>query len=176
MHQRLNRSTVTIFSLSFLKPTIKVMAIVSICSMLAGLSFAATTPPSGTLSPANPVINYAGGPFAVSNASSPLGDTPPACAADATCSEFALTIDIPVTDFNSYNVRLHVAWTNQGRTTLGFANSDYDVYVYSPNITGTQTGRAASSGNPEETTFGVTNGRYTVYVVPFYMSPSFSFT
>lgn len=138
-------------------------------SVLAG-----TTPSSGTLSPSNPSISFSGGPFAVSNPSSPTGDNPPACV-DATCGVFALTVDIPPTDFNSYKAKLHVEWTNSGTTTLRSTKSDYDVYVYSPNLTGTQTAKAASADNPEETSFDVASGNYTIYVDPFDVSPTVPF-
>lgn len=141
---------------------------------LAGASFAATTPPSGTVSPSSPALTFSGGPFAVSNPSSPTGDNPPACV-DATCGVFALNVSIPGTDFNSYKATVTVRWTNGGTTTQGGTASDYDVYVYSPDLTGTQNGKAASAANPEVTTFPVTTGTYTIYVDPFDVSPSVTF-
>src|SRR5205823_71546 len=67
-------------------------------------------------------------------------------------------------------------WTNSGTTTMGGKVSNYDVYVFSPDLTGNQVGVAASPDNPEETSFIVGSGDYTVYVVPFDVSPSVPFT
>ncbi|MCI0413809.1 glycoside hydrolase [bacterium] len=154
-------------------------AIAILCAwyIFAGLAHAATMPASGTISPTDPTITYTGGPFALSYPYIELtGDDPPACAADTNCGEFALTVDIPQTDFNTYLVKLKVAWTNSGTTTRGKSASDYDVYVYSPdNLTGSQTSSAASQDNPEETTFEVVSGLYTIYVVPFDVSPTVPF-
>ena len=139
---------------------IPAIAILCTCFIFAGWADAATTPPSGTVSPANSVITYKGGPFPVSYPYIEItGDDPPACGGDANCSEFALTVDIPETDFNTYLVKVSVGWTNSGTTTTGKAVSDYDVYIYSPdNITGARASSAAKKNNPEETTFEVTNG------------------
>lgn len=136
---------------------------------------AATTPPSATLTPANASVTYTGGPFAVSNPSSPTGDTPPACAGDIPCSEFALTISIPASDPRSYKARLSVGWTSSGTTTQGGTASDFDIFVYQPDLTGTKVGQGPGSSNPEETSFDVTNGTYTIYVVPYDVSPSVTF-
>lgn len=143
--------------------------------MLAGGAAAATTPASATLTPSNPTVTFTGGPYAVSNPSSPTGDNPPACA-DAVCGQFAMTVSIPATDFNSYQARLVVSWTNQGTTTQGSPTSDFDVYVYAPDLTGTQTAKAASNGNPEVALFSVSNGKYTIYVDPYDVSPNVTFT
>lgn len=55
-------------------------------------------------------------------------------------------------------------------------NSDYDVYVYAPDNTGSQVTRAASSSNPESTSWDVSNGKYTIYVVPYDTAPSVAFS
>jgi hypothetical protein len=138
-------------------------------------AIAATTPSSGTISPGT-TINFTGGPFAASNPLDPLGNTPPVCAADVTCGQFAMTVSIPAADFNSYRARVTVSWIDSGTTTTGNTVTDYDVYVYSPNVSGTQSGKSASSDNPEVASFAVTNGGYTIYVVPFDVSPSVAFS
>lgn len=138
--------------------------------------FAATVPSSATLTPTSTTANFTGGPFAASNPADPLGKTPPACGSDALCGQFALTISIPATDFNSYKVRVTVSWTNSGTTTQGSPTSDYDVYVYQPDNTGTQVTRATTSSNPEVAVFGVSNATYTVYVVPYDVAPTVGFT
>ena len=137
--------------------------------------FAATSPASGTVSPASPTLTYTGGPFPISNPSSPTGDNPPACV-EGTCSVFTLNVSIPSTDFNSYKATLTVGWTNSGTTTLGGATTDYDVYIYSPDVT-TEVGRAASQANPEVAVFNVQpGGSYEIWVDPFDVSPSVAFT
>jgi hypothetical protein len=144
--------------------------------ILSSAAFAATTPASATLSPASPTVNYTGGPFAVSNPSSPLGDTPPACAQDIPCSEFVLTISIPASDSHAYKARLSVGWSNSGTTTQGSTNSDYDVYVYSPDLTGTKVTQGPGNTNPELASFAVANGTYRIYVVPYDTSPTVPFS
>jgi hypothetical protein len=136
--------------------------------------WAATTPGSGTLSPTNPVITFAGGPFAVSNPSSPTAETPPVCTDDI-CGRFALTVDIPANDPNTYDVKVSVGWTNAGTTTQGGTTSDYDVFVYKPDLTGEKLPDNGANDNPEEVTFSAASGAYTVYVVPYDVSPDVSF-
>jgi len=141
---------------------------------LAGAAMAATTPSSATLTPSNPAVSFTGGPFAVSNPSSPLGSTPPVCA-DQTCGQFAMTIAIPPSDSRAYKANLSVAWSNSGTTTQGGTTSDFDVYVYSPDVTGTKVAQGGGATNPEQASFGVPNGTYTIYVVPYDVSPSVTF-
>ena len=136
---------------------------------------AATNPPSGTISPASPTVTFTGGPFAVSNPSDPLGSTPPVCT-DQVCGQYTLTVSIPSSDVNSYQAHLAVSWVNSGTTTQGSDTSDFDVYIYSPDITGSKAGSAASSSNPETTAFPVASGTYTIYVVPYDVSPSVTFS
>src|SRR5437868_12773666 len=92
---------------------------------------AATNPPGATLSPSSPSVTFTGGPFSASNPSNPAGLNPPVCT-DATCAQFALTVSIPATDFNTYKAKVTVGWTNSGTTTQGSNSSDYDVFIYSP--------------------------------------------
>jgi hypothetical protein len=144
-------------------------------TVLATGALAATTPSSGTISPASPNLSFTGGPFPASNPADPLGNTPPACT-DAVCGQFAMTVAIPSIDFNSYRAKVTVSWTNSGTTTQGSDTSDYDVYIYLPDVTGSQTTRAASSANPEVAAFPVSNGTYTIYVVPYDVSPTVPFS
>jgi hypothetical protein len=135
---------------------------------------AATNPASGTVSPSSPSVSFSGGPFSASNPLDPLGSTPPVCV-DATCGQFALTVTVPAADFNTYKAQVTVGWTNSGTTTQGSDTSDFDVYIYSPDLTGTQIATAASSSNPESTVFDAAPGTYTIYVVPYDVSPSVTF-
>ncbi|HET7711177.1 MAG TPA: sialidase family protein, partial [Thermoanaerobaculia bacterium] len=92
------------------------------------------------------------------------------------CSSFKLTVAIPPGDFNQYKARVQVSWVNQGETTLLSPNSDFDLWVYKPDISGTQMGESATSGNPEVVTFDVINGAvYTIYVLPYDVSPEVTF-
>ena len=139
------------------------------------LSAAAAGPSSGTISPANPVLNFTGGPFAVSNPSSPVGENPPVCTPDI-CGQFALTVDVPAND-TSYKVNVRVGWTNSGTTTQQSTNTDYDLYVYKPDVTGVFTVAQGGGGdNPESATFDAVAGSYTIYVVPYDVSPSVPFS
>jgi hypothetical protein len=138
-------------------------------------SAAAASPSSGTISPANPVINYTGGPFAVSNPSSPIGENPPVCTPDI-CSQFALTVDVPEGD-SSYVVNVRVGWTNGGTTTQGNTNSDYDLYIYKPDVTSVlMVARGGGQDNPESATFDAEAGTYTIYVVPYDVAPDVPFS
>lgn len=152
------------------------LILVVLLVMTASATLAATVPSSGTVTPASPSLTFSGGPFAASNPTDPLGNTPPVCAADVTCGQFALTVSLPSTDFNSYKARVTVGWTNSGTTTQGSPSSDYDVYIYSPDLTGSQSSKAASADNPEVATFDVSNAVYTIYVVPYDVSPSVAFS
>ena len=150
---------------------------IALCLLLltAGSVLAGTSPSSGTITPAAANLTYTGGPFLVSNPADPLGNTPPVCAADTSCSDFVLNVSLPTTDFNSFRARLTVNWTNGGTTTQGSPNSDFDVYVYSPDLSGTQVAKAASANNPEIASFDVTTGTYTIYIVPYDVAPSVTF-
>jgi PKD repeat protein len=136
-------------------------------------ALAATNPSAGTVSPVATVINFTGGPFSASNPSDPVGMTPPVCT-DSTCGQFALTVDIPA-DTNTYNVNVNISWTNSGTTTQQSQSSDYDLYIYKPDVTGAAVAQSASSSNPESTTFKATAGTYTIYVVPYDVSPTVAF-
>ncbi|HJW96062.1 MAG TPA: hypothetical protein VJ901_20810, partial [Thermoanaerobaculia bacterium] len=79
---------------------LRVLGVVVLFVLTAASAFAATTPASGTITPANPVLNFTGGPFPVSNPTNPAGENPPVCTS-ATCGVYTLTVSVPVGDFNS---------------------------------------------------------------------------
>lgn len=153
------------------------MLILGVVLALAGGSAATTTPGSGTVTPSNPTLTFTGGPFTAPNPSSPLGNTPPVCT-DQTCGVFALTIDIPSSDTNVYDVKVSVGWVNSGTTAQGNTASDFDVYIYQPDATGTKITQSTndSSVNPEVAGWRAAPGGYTIYVVPFDPSPTVPFT
>src|SRR5437763_1621362 len=148
---------------------------VALFTLLPAALAAATNPPGATLSPSSPSVTFTGGPFSTSNPSNPAGLNPPVCT-DATCGQFALTVSIPAADFNTYKAKVTVGWTNSGTTTQGSESSDYDVFIYSPDETGSEVGSAATSNNPEQTSFDAASGSYTIYVVPYDVAPSVTFT
>jgi hypothetical protein len=165
-HAQFNKLRWTLFALTVL------------CVICVGVGVTrlvlAGTPPSGTLSPANPVINYTGGPFAVSNPSSPIGENPPVCA-PGTCDEFALHVDLPAGNTTSYSVQVTIDWTDNGTTTQGAPNSDYDCYVYkSDGIT--LVGKCPGTVKPEIAVFQALAGDYIIKVVPYDVSPSVPFS
>ncbi|MDT5062833.1 MAG: hypothetical protein QOH63_3292 [Acidobacteriota bacterium] len=151
-----------------------------LCLFVAGISVTrllvnvaqAGTPSSGTLSPSHPLITYTGGPFAVSNPSSPVGATPPACA-PGTCDDFALHIDIPA-GTTSYSAVVTIDWTDNGTTTQGNPNSDFDVYIYKSDGV-TLVGQGPGTTKPEIAVFQALPGDYIIRVVPYDVSPTVTF-
>jgi hypothetical protein len=69
-------------------------ALCSFGALLAMVSLA-TTPASGTLSPANREITFTGGPFLIATNSSDNAPGPVTCDAANPCEDFSLTVDIP---------------------------------------------------------------------------------
>jgi hypothetical protein len=158
--------------------TLLILAV--LCLFVVGISVTrllvnvvqAGTPSSGTLSPSNPLINYTGGPFAVSNPSSPVGATPPACA-PGTCDDFALHIDIPA-GTTSYSAVVTIDWTDNGTTTQGNPNSDFDVYIYKSDGV-TLVGQGPGTTKPEIAVFQALPGDYIIRVVPYDVAPTVTF-
>lgn len=158
-----------------LKRLVVSLALVSTALALCVQALIAGTPSSGTLSPANPILTYTGGPFTLPNQTSQTGDTPPVCTAVSPCDQFALKIAIPEADAGKkFIVDVKVEWTDTA------TKSDYDLYIYKGGATGTQTARAASERNPEIASFSASfpgaNGDYTVFVVPFATQPTVPFS
>ncbi|HEX4683363.1 MAG TPA: sialidase family protein, partial [Gemmatimonadaceae bacterium] len=153
----------------------RALRVVVIFLLAAGSAFAATTPNAGTITPANPVLTFTGGPFAVSNPSNPAGQNPPVCTG-ATCGVYTLTVSVPSTDFNSYKARVTVGWTNSGTTTQQSDTSDFDVAIFSPDVTGTEVATAGTTANPEVAVFDVSGGSsYEIDVVPYDVSSTVTF-
>ncbi|MDQ1698652.1 MAG: hypothetical protein QOG34_515, partial [Frankiaceae bacterium] len=150
--------------------------IFTVCAalMIAAAASAATTPASATLTPSNPAVSFTGGPFSVSNPSSPTGDNPPVCN-DQICGQFAMTVAIPPTDSHAYKANVLVTWTSSGTTTQGGPSSDFDLYIYQPDVTGSRVAQGPGTTYPEQATFGVSNATYTIYVVPYDVSPTVTF-
>src|SRR3954470_415369 len=106
------------------------LTLTAFAASLAFLSFA-STPSSGTLSPANPLLTYDAGPFNVPN-QSPLGlgqlDTGPRCDAADPCDSYVLTVNLPTGYAAAHplgGIKITMFWTDTGST-----QSNYDIYVY----------------------------------------------
>ncbi|HEX8144317.1 MAG TPA: Calx-beta domain-containing protein [Pyrinomonadaceae bacterium] len=153
-------------------------ALTLLCFVVAGVCVTrlalAGTPSSGTLSPANPLITYTGGPFATSNPTSPVGENPPVCSPATPCDEFALTVSIPSGSTTDYSVVVTIDWTDSGTTTTGNSASDYDVYIYQPDGI-TKVGQGPGTSKPEIAIFQALPGNYRVIVVPYDVSPTVPF-
>src|SRR6059058_5937122 len=136
----------------------------------------ASTPSSGTVSVANPVLTYDAGPFFQPN-QSPLGlgqlDSGPRCNSQFPCDNFALTVNVP-SDYATTNpnasLKVTLYWTDTGS-----GQSDYDLYIYKGTVTtlnGSQQAdyQAASSANPEVASVTPVVGgtsQYSLKIVPY---------
>src|ERR1700720_2969090 len=165
----------------------RILAAFFLCSagfLLATFSLA-STPPNGTLSPTNPILNYDAGPFFQAN-QSPLGlgqlDAGPRCDGTAfVCDTFALTVNIPAGYAAAHpfaGIKVTMGWTDSGA-----GKSDYDLYIFKnprsdctpndctmPNGSQAADNQSASGANPEVATiFPVKDGvqKYTVLINPF---------
>jgi hypothetical protein len=142
---------------------------------LAILSFA-STPSSGILSEATPVLTYEAGPFTVAN-QSPLGaglvDSGPRCNDQFPCDNYELTVTLPAGYAAAHpnsTVKVTMSWSDTGS-----GNSDYDVYIYKGvvgNTSGSQPAdhQSAGSSNPEVAAISpLVDGtqKYSVKIVPY---------
>ena len=157
----------------------RVLVAVILCSIggsLGWLSFA-STPSSGTLTPATPVLTYDAGPFTTAN-QSPVGlgqlDTGPRCNSNAfPCDSYTLTVSLP-SGYTAANpnsaVKVTLFWTDTGT-----GQSDYDLYIYNgvnPTVDGNHPAdhQSASGSNPE---VGIINplvdgtSQYNIKILPF---------
>jgi hypothetical protein len=118
----------------------------------------ASTPSSGTLSPANPLLTYDAGPLPPNAIQDVTGLvlSGPVCQGTgtpaATCDSYALTITLP-TGYHAANpnaeARVTLYWTNTDPT--GNSPSDYDLYVYKGvigDLNGTKKADWQSTGGP----------------------------
>jgi hypothetical protein len=125
---------------------------------------AAATPSGGTLSDAQQVITYTGGPFLAPNRTDPLGDggTQQCAAVVLPCDDLALTVSLP-DDYLS--TRPDTLITVELASTNG--TSDYDLYVLDAN--GEYVAIGYNAGGKESVEFEARNGvnTYTVRAVPW---------
>ena len=66
---------------------------IAVAGSFSATAHAAPVPSGGTISPANPLLNYASGPFTGQNPSGQTGEDP-VCAIPNTCDDYGLTVDI----------------------------------------------------------------------------------
>jgi hypothetical protein len=157
----------------------RILVAVMLCSVgawMAMLSFA-STPSSGTLSLATPVLTYTAGPFFQAN-QSPVGlgqlDTGPRCDTGAfPCDSYGLTVSLPAGYSAAHPnaaVKVTMSWTDTGA-----GQSDYDLYIYNganPTVDGNHPAdhQSTSGSDPEVAVINpVVDGstQYTVKIVPF---------
>ena len=127
----------------------------------------AATPAAGTLTDANPVVTYTGGPYAVSNPTDQAnGNSYPTC--DPTipaeqCDMFALTVNVSPSDLGKKQILININWSP-------VKEADYDVFVYSGPYQNSASNIVASnpSGNdPAVVVLPAQSGTYTIVLDPF---------
>ncbi|MDQ6656529.1 MAG: hypothetical protein M3Y80_12045, partial [Verrucomicrobiota bacterium] len=158
--------------------TVAALALASVGVSLGWMSFAAT-PPSGTLSPSNPVLTYTAGPFNQSNPSPVIMvDSGPRCNTPGNpCDSYALQLSLPA-GYVAANPNAVIKVT-MGWTDTGSGQADYDLYVFKGIVTDAQVngsrpadaGQSASGANPEVASIGsLLDGsprNYTIKIVPY---------
>ncbi|HEX8489642.1 MAG TPA: hypothetical protein VF626_01370, partial [Chthoniobacterales bacterium] len=145
------------------------MALGAVGALLAVVTVA-TTPPSGTLSPSNPVLEFTGGPFVIPANASDNVEGPVDCDAANPCEDFGLTIDLPQSYKDSHPndiVRIVISWDDPS------SGQDLDTWLVDDPDDNTYPAHAGNgSSNPEvmELTldkFPAGTSKYFVRVAPF---------
>jgi PKD repeat protein len=144
-------------------------ALCAVGGLLAVVSVA-TTPPSGTLSPANPVLEFTGGPFIIPTNASDNVNGPVDCDAANPCEDFSLTVDIPQSykDANPNGiVRIEISWNDPS------GQQDLDTWLVDDPDDQTYPAHAENLGNNPEVMeiplnkFPAGASKYFVRVAPF---------
>src|ERR1041385_6557739 len=119
-------------------------SLIALIGALVVVSAFAASPNSGTLSSANPVLNWTGGgPYIVpapSNANDAI------CTVPMQCDVFTLTGDFPANYLSTNchdSIHISVGWVDASGT------ADFDVYVYDSAGNLISGSSAATSSNPE---------------------------
>ena len=162
---------------AFFNPRIFATFILCSVGALLAMFSLASTPSSGTLSEANPVLTYDAGPFFQPN-QSPLGlgqlDSGPRCNNTSfPCDNFTLTVNVPSdyqTTHPNASLKVTLYWTDTGS-----GQSDYDLYIYKGivgDLSGSQQAdyQAASGANPEVASVTPVVGgtsQYSLKIVPY---------
>ena len=122
----------------------------------------AATPSSGTLSPLTPSLTFAGGPFTGANPTNNIpGSNGPDCSAvPNTCDDYLLTLSIPA-GYSALHpndvITVKVQWPNA-------SINDFDVYILDSVTGASAQAPAATSSDPEITSWGVVDGTVTYRV------------
>ncbi len=145
----------------------------SIAAWLAMFSFA-STPSSGTLSEANPVLTYDAGPFAVANPTPILFvDVGPECGPGQPCDNYTLSVTLSstyLTNNPNASIKVTLSWNDTGSGA-----SDYDLYIYD-GVVGDLDGskpapyQSAGGANPEVasiTPLKAGTTQYSIKIVPY---------
>ena len=158
--------------------SIRLVIAVALCSVGASigwLSFA-STPPTSTIDPANPVFTYTADQLLVPN-QSPLGlgqlDSGPRCNSTFPCDSHTVTVNLPagfVAQNNCAAIKVTMYWTDTGS-----GKSDYDLYIYdgsNPTVDGSHPApySSASGADPEVAVISPLHdgtGQFTIKIVPY---------
>jgi hypothetical protein len=139
-------------------------ALVSASALFAVWSFAAITPPAGTLTETSGTVTFTGGPYVVPNPSAQANGIP-TCNAALECDEYKLTVSgLSAATTASKYIRIEVGWPNIGET-------QFDLYVFKGD---TATGKIIAQNlgdqsyvDPDVVLIPAINGVYTLRIVPF---------
>lgn len=154
----------------FINPRLVLACTLGLLGAVLAMVSVATTPPSGTLSPANREITFTGGPFLIATNSTDNAPGPVTCDAANPCEDFSLTIDIPQSYKDSHPndvVRIVISWDDPS------GGQDLDTWLVDDPDDGTYPAHAGNGGdNPEsmEITldkFPAGASKYFVRVAPF---------
>ena len=144
----------------------RVRRIIALCSTvaligsLAASTAQASTPSSGTVTAASPVLQYT----ATFTTPNQLGTCNTDPALDP-CDDFALHVETPAGYGDNHALTVQVDWPNE------FA--DYDVYLFKgAKAEGDPIASAASTADPEQLFAPADSGDYVVRIVPYLPLPS----
>jgi PKD repeat protein len=146
----------------FIILTLSLIAIAGFAWSFRGLVTWAASPSSGTVSPSSPNVAYSGGPFNGLNQTNQADSAAIVCTAATPCDDYALAVNIPSGDPNTYSFTVRVSWTSK---PANLGNNDFDLYVYDSQ--GKVVQSSASSANPEVASVTVKDSSYKIRVLPF---------
>ncbi|MGH2740605.1 MAG: hypothetical protein ACRDH6_09020 [Actinomycetota bacterium] len=135
---------------------------VALSLVLGEVPAGAADPPSGTITPKTPTVEWSG-PLEVvgANLTGQGGANECPLPAVVSCDVFELTVDVPASGWSATGgVNVSITFTS--------ANSDFDLYVYNEagELVGSSTG---SFGAPETVILPRASGVFMVTVSPFFV-------
>jgi PKD repeat protein len=125
---------------------------------------------AATISPANPTINFTGGPFVIPTNASDNASGPVTCDQTQPCEDFSLTVDFPQTYLTSHpndQLKIQISWDDPT------GGQDLDTWLVDNPDDGTYPAHAGNGGdNPEIITIPLSNmgagpHNFFVRVAPF---------